>query len=76
MKRETLLKTTDNRKVYRKLQCDPDPYWDEGLMFYPRRNRGTHHCDPQLLAYQVRMYKTWKHNRRHQWKSPLKTKMN
>jgi hypothetical protein len=46
-----------------------EPYWDECIVFYPRRNRGTHHCRPKLMSYQVRMYKTWKHNRKTQWKN-------
>lgn len=72
MKRRTL-KNTDNRGEYNKLvhKWNYDPYWDEGIKFYPRRNRGTHHCDPQLMSYQVRMYRTWKHNRKHQWKTPI-----
>lgn len=44
------------------------PYWQEGIIFYPRKNKGTHQCEPKLMSYQVRMYKTWKHNRKHQWK--------
>ena len=29
---------------------------------------GTKHFNKGLMMYQVRMYKTWKHNRKHQWK--------
>ena len=43
-------------------------YWDEGKTFYPQRNRGTHHIYPKLYSYQIRMYKTWKHSRKTQWK--------
>lgn len=45
------------------------PYWDEGLNFYPRKV----HCwakssGKKLESYKIRMYKTWKHNRKAQWK--------
>ena len=40
-------------------------YWDDGIQFYPTKYR-----EPKrrIMNYQVRMYKTWKHNRRTQWK--------
>jgi len=45
-------------------------YWDEGLRFYDKK----YHCwskrpTKRLLYYQIRMYKTWKHNRKTQWKN-------
>ena len=69
MKTRTL-KNTDNRGEYNKLvyKENYEPYWDEGIIFYPHKNRGTHQCEPKLMSYQIRMYKTWKHNRKHQWK--------
>jgi hypothetical protein len=68
-KKSKVARATMSRKVYNIVSRGlDDPYWDEGIMFYPRRNRGTNHCHPQLMSYQVRMYKTWKHNRKHQWK--------
>ena len=44
------------------------PYWDEGTEFCPQYRRGFKNPNKQLLMYQVRMYKTWKHNRKTQWK--------
>lgn len=46
----------------------PD-YWDEGW-YHTQRKRGTSNywkCK-SLFQYEVRMYKTWKHNRKTQWK--------
>ena len=45
------------------------PYWGEGMYLYPRKA----HCwakssNKGLMSYQLRMYKTWKHNRKTQWK--------
>jgi len=57
-------------KEYKKkmINMDYPPYWDEGITFYPKRNRGTNHMWPKLYSYQIRMYRTWKHNRKTQWK--------
>jgi hypothetical protein len=59
------------RKEYLRKQVNLDypPYWDEGISFYPRKNRGTNYAYPKLYSYQIRMYRTWKHNRRKQWKN-------
>lgn len=48
-------------------------YWDEGVSFYPKYNRGTSKDNKKFsrktkMSYQYRMYKTWKHNRDKQWK--------
>jgi chromosome segregation and condensation protein ScpB len=41
-------------------------FWDEGYNYYiKRRNKNTIRY---LLKYQVRMYRTWKHNRKTKWK--------
>ena len=64
------LNKAQTRGEYKKLSkwwYWPD-YWDEGITFYPKRNRGTHHPWPKLYSYQIRMYRTWKHNRKTQWK--------
>ena len=45
----------------------PD-YWDDGLNFLPRNRRGFKNSGKQLLRYQMREYKSWKHNRRTQYK--------
>ncbi len=43
-------------------------YWDECINMYPRYNKGTKSSNKRLFAYQVRMYKTWKYNRKTRWK--------
>lgn len=43
-------------------------YWDEGVNFFPRYRKGFKNSNKQIMSYQVRMYRTWKHNRRTQWK--------
>lgn len=43
-------------------------YWDEGISFYPQYRRGFKNPNKHIMSYQVRMYKTWKHNRKTQWK--------
>ncbi len=43
-------------------------YWDECVTMYPRYNRGTKQSNKRLFSYQVRMYRTWKHNRKTQWR--------
>lgn len=45
-----------------------DPYWDEGLSFYPNYRKGFKCSKKRILSYQRRMYQTWKHNRKTQWK--------
>ena len=67
MKKETT-KNTTNRRVYKILNYGLDPYWDEGINFYPKYKPGRHQCRPKLMSYQIRMYKTWKHNRNTQYK--------
>ncbi len=44
-------------------------YWDEGQMFYPVYRRGYANSNKQLRRFQMRAYRTWKHNRKTQWKS-------
>ncbi len=43
-------------------------YWDEGVMFYPRWNPGFRNPNKTIMSYHIRMYKTWKYNRKNQWK--------
>lgn len=43
-------------------------YWEEGLNLYPVWRRGFKNPGKQIESYKVRMYKTWKHNRKTQWK--------
>ena len=65
-------KRAKTRKEYKtkQIKLDYPPYWDDGITFYPKRNRSrsSHHCWPKLYSYQIRMYRTWKHNRKTQYK--------
>ena len=45
-----------------------EPYYDEGINYYPEYRRGYKNSNKQIMSYQVRMYRTWKHNRKNQWK--------
>ena len=44
------------------------PYWDDGVYLYPRYRRGFKNSNKGIYSYQVRMYRTWKHNRKTKWK--------
>ena len=54
------LNKAHNGKEYRKLlMMEEYPiYWDEGITYYGNK-----------MSYQVRMYKTWKHYRKTQYKA-------
>ncbi len=45
-----------------------DPYWDEGILFYPKYKKGFKNPNRRLMRFQIRMYRTWKHNRLTKWK--------
>jgi len=59
-----------NNRIYKILNIyDSDPYPEDCYMnWYPKWKRGKKMPRKQILPYQVRMYKTWKHNRKSQWK--------
>tara|TARA_R110000851_G_scaffold47424_6_gene115187 strand:- start:2813 stop:3034 length:222 start_codon:yes stop_codon:yes gene_type:complete len=59
-----------NGREYRRILMDElfPLYWDEGINMYPRYRRGFKNSGKQLEIYQVRQYRTWKHNRKTQWK--------
>jgi hypothetical protein len=58
LNRAKLNKAKDGRQYRIMLINDFYPiYWDEGIRFYGNK-----------MSYQVRMYKTWKHYRKTQWK--------
>lgn len=64
-------KVTTHNKEYKIHSQDQffDLYWDECTIYYPKLRRGFGHKKKrQLMMYQVRMYKTWKHNRKTRWK--------
>jgi len=42
-----------------------DRYWDEGLSFHKSKGRGK---PKQIQRYEYRKYRTWKYNRKNQWR--------
>jgi hypothetical protein len=64
------IETTNHRREYHILFLKKwnDPYSDEGVNFYPKYKRGYKNPHKQIYAYQRRMYRTWKYNRKRQWK--------
>lgn len=68
-KKSEVARTTTSRKEYKiETQGLKDPYWDDGVNFYPEYRKGFKNPNKRLMSYQIRMYKTWKHNRKTQWK--------
>ena len=69
-KKSVTAKTTMYRKEYKIATNDKyiDWYWEDMGKSYPRYRRGFKNTHKYLRSYQVRMYKTWKHNRKTQWK--------
>ena len=43
-------------------------YWDEGYNFYPYWRRGYKNPNKKIPCQKVREYRTWKYNRKTQWK--------
>lgn len=69
-KQSQILNFTMNRREYHILRCvDQDPYSEE-YGSYMKRKPGRRGWRKSRLVWghQIRMYKTWKHNRKHQWK--------
>jgi hypothetical protein len=64
------LNKAETSKEYNLLLFDDlyPPYWDDGLILYPRYRRGFKNPNKSLERYKMRMYRTWKHNRKTQWK--------
>lgn len=68
-KKSKIARTTTSRKEYKVVtRCLDVPYWDEGLNLYPKIRWGYKNPNKRIMSYQIRMYKTWKHNRKKQWK--------
>jgi hypothetical protein len=69
-KKSKVARTTTHRKEY-KIEANGyrDLYWDEGISYYPIYRRGFKNKTKRLMSYKIRMYKTWKHNRKTQWKN-------
>jgi len=68
-KKSKIARTTMYRKEYMvETKGLNEPYCDEGINFYPLYRRGFKNPNKRIMSYQIRMYKTWKHNRRKQYK--------
>lgn len=69
-KKSKIARSTTCRKEYKLVtnRFYKEPYWDEGLHFYPTIRWGYKNPIKQILSYQIRMYRSWKHNRKTQWK--------
>lgn len=69
-KKEKNLKETTDRRTYHIIRCvDQDP-WTEDYGHIKRRNKGYrgYWKSKEIWQHQVRMYRTWKHHRKTQWK--------
>lgn len=44
------------------------PYWDDGVIWYPKHRKGHKNPNKTIMSYEVRRYKTWKYNRKTKWK--------
>jgi hypothetical protein len=69
-KKLKILDLTINRREYHILRCvDQDPY-PEPYGRIKRRRRGYrgYWKSHKLWQHQIRMYRSWKHNRKTQWK--------
>jgi len=65
--RSKLIYTNKEYKFLVGIYCD-DPYWNEGITYYPKYRFGFKNPNKRIMSYQIRMYKTWKHNRKTQYK--------
>ena len=67
--RSKLNKTTNSR-VYKLLNMNLvyPIYWDEGIPTYPKLRLGFKNPKKVLMKYEIRMYRSWKYNRKKQWR--------
>lgn len=68
-KKSKIAKTTCDGRTYKLLTTIPERYDDEGWsVHHPKTGPARKWKKKELYKFQVRMYKTWKHNRKTQWK--------
>ena len=69
-KQSQILNFTTNSREYHILRCiDQDPYPEEYGSYMKRKpGRRGWRKSRLIWGHQIRMYKTWKHSRKHQWK--------
>ncbi len=87
-KRARLKNETDSR-TYRIVWKELEPYWDDGIYWHPKLKRTSSLYRPygysyhrmykrwnkkKIMNYQRRMYRTWKHTRKTQYKIKLMKK--
>ncbi len=66
-KKSKITKTTMYRLEYKvEIQGLRDWYGNDGVICYKKRRNK--HTRRGLMKFQIRMYRTWKHNRKTQWK--------
>jgi len=71
-KRRAKFDLAQNGKEYRRILMDElyPIYWDECIAFYPLiPNRWAKSSNKRLMRWQQRMYQSWKHNRKTQYKN-------
>ena len=71
MKKHKIKESTTNRLVYNKLNKFIPPYYDDEYYWSCHYNKGIH-ADwrkKQIYKFQYREYRTWKYNRKTQWKN-------
>lgn len=67
--RAKLNKATNKREYWIILLNYEYPmYWDDGIREHPTYRSGYKNPNKRIFNYQVRMYKSWKYNRKTQWK--------
>lgn len=70
-KKSKIAKTTTSRKEYNIVSRGlNDPYWDECWGVHRTKSeRWSKQPNKALYNYQVRLYRSWKHNRKNQYKT-------
>ena len=62
-------KLFNDRRVFKiQIILDTDLYADEGIAFHPEYRKGFRNPCKHLRQFQVRRYRTWKYNRKRQYK--------
>jgi hypothetical protein len=64
------LKKAQSSKEYLAIQYNINYpiYWDDGVYFYPTYRRGYKNPNKTIERWEQRRYRTWKYNRKTQWK--------
>ena len=70
MKHEKILKTTTDRRTYHIIRClDQDPYFEDyGHVVRRKKGFRGYWKSKEIWQWQARIYRTWKHTRKTQYK--------